>query len=314
MLSVVEIRLASVPPPVVDEVVEAFERVAPGRVTVEERRPGFWTAESEPPRAAYEIALFLEEESDASLEDRRRRLETLLDAIRRDVPLPRLAVRRLPPTDWEQAWMRRHARQRVGDRLLVIPAWDRDPVPPGLISIRLEIGRAFGLGTHGSTRLCLELLERIVTAGARVIDVGSGSGILGIAALRLGAGEVRACDVDPLAVNATEANAVLNHVDDRLVAREGGVGACPGPADLVLANLVADVIVDHLDALCEPLDEAGRLLLGGIRVERLESVRRALDARGLGVQEMRREEGFVAVVTGPAASAPEPPDRDRASR
>lgn len=302
MLPVVEIRLASVPPPVVDEVVEAFERVAPGRVTVEERRPGFWTAESEPPRAAYDIALFLED--DARLEVRRRRLEALLDAIRREAHLPRLSVRRLAATDWEEVWKRRHTRRRVGERLLVIPAWDRDPVPPGLIAIRLAIGQAFGLGTHVSTRLCLRLLERIVTPGARVIDVGSGSGILGIAALRLGAGEVRACDVDPLAVNATEANAVLNHVDDRLVAREGGAEALPGPADLVLANIVAEVILDHLDALRAPLDPAGRLLLGGIRVEQLESVRRALRTRGLAVQDARREEGFAAVVTGPPPSAP----------
>jgi ribosomal protein L11 methyltransferase len=285
-----------------DEVVEAFERVAPGRVTVEERRPGFWTAESEPPRVAYEVTLFLED--DARLEDRRRRLEARLDAVRQKEHLPRLSVRRLAATDWKEAWKRRHTRRRVGERLLVIPAWDPDPVPPDSIAIRLAIGQAFGLGTHVSTRLCLGLLERILTPGARVIDVGSGSGILGIAALRLGAGEVRACDIDPLAVNATLANALLNHVDDRLVAREGGVDAFRGPADLVLANIVAEVILDHLDALRAPLDPAGRLLLGGIRVEQLGSVQRALRTRGLAVQDTRREEGFVAVVTGPPPSAP----------
>jgi ribosomal protein L11 methyltransferase len=151
-----------------------------------------------------------------------------------------------------------------------------------LLARPLDPGMAFGTGLHPTTRLCLAGLEdwagQSLLDGVRVLDVGCGSGILGIAAALLGAGEVFAIDTDPIAVEATRANAALNGLGDRLVARHGSLPATGEPYPLVVANLIASLLVDLAPTLAEAVEPGGRLLASGIFVDRESEVVAALSS------------------------------------
>jgi ribosomal protein L11 methyltransferase len=169
---------------------------------------------------------------------------------------------------WHDGW-RAHARiWRVGGRLVVRPAWvEAVPLGPAEVEVVVEPGRAFGSGSHPTTRLCLALLESLVSGGERVIDVGSGSGVLGIAAAKLGAAHVRAVDVDPEAVRATKASAALNGVADVVEATEGVPPEDGAHYDLVLANLLLPVFDQHGADLVALLAPGGRLVASGVLEE-----------------------------------------------
>ncbi len=181
------------------------------------------------------------------------RLEALLDRV------------------WEREWLRYARPQRIGARLWICPSGFHPP-PRAEVVVRLDPGLAFGAGTHPSTRLCLAWLEQAELGGAEVVDYGCGSGILGIAALKLGARRVWAVDNDPQALLAARANAEVNGVANalRTVAPQT-LPAHPG-ADVVVANILARPLIDlapRLGALARP---HGRLVLAGILAEQLESV------------------------------------------
>jgi ribosomal protein L11 methyltransferase len=158
---------------------------------------------------------------------------------------------------------------------------------------------AFGTGLHPTTRLCLGALEQLAdrgaVAGARVLDVGCGSGILAIAAARLGAGRVVGVDTDPIAVEATTSNARRNRVSRQVVARGGSLPSGEAPFDLVLANLIASVLIALAEALSAELRPGGFLLASGIYIDREAEVRAALAAVGLDVGERTAEGDWVAL-------------------
>jgi ribosomal protein L11 methyltransferase len=158
---------------------------------------------------------------------------------------------------------------------------------------------AFGTGLHPTTRLCLAELERVADDGrvgeARVLDVGCGSGILAIAAARLGATSVLGVDTDPIAVEATAANAATNGLGDRIAARDGSLPTDGGPFDLVLANLIASVLVALAPLLAAELRAGGTLIASGIYVDREAEVRAAFEAAGLDVRERSAEGDWVAL-------------------
>jgi ribosomal protein L11 methyltransferase len=207
-------------------------------------------------------------------------------------PIGELAVREVHEEDWASAWKAHFPVLRLGRRLVIRPSWrEYEPAADDVV-ITLDPGMAFGTGLHPTTRLCLAGLERWsdegLVSGASVLDVGSGSGILAIGTALLGAGRVRAVDTDPIAVEATLANAARNHV--RIEVDRGSVPLADGPYDLVLANLVAGVLVELADPLARSVrpgrgtaGSGGRLLASGIFVEREPEVRRAFAAAGLRV-------------------------------
>ena len=127
-------------------------------------------------------------------------------------PIGKLRVARVDDGDWAEAWKRGYAPQRIG-RIVIVPSWLDEPMAPGEVAIRLDPGMAFGTGLHPTTRGCLTLLQRVEPMPDRCLDVGTGSGILGLAALRLGARRVVGLDTDPIAVTAATANAALNELD-----------------------------------------------------------------------------------------------------
>jgi ribosomal protein L11 methyltransferase len=221
----------------------------------------------------------------------RRRIEEILYHLNRLYPIPAPTFRELAEEDWANAWKDHYHPFRVGRRLYIRPSWDTgdegEPSRPGDITLVLDPGMAFGTGLHPTTQGCLQAIEKLATPGASVLDVGTGSGILAIAAAQLGANSIAAFDVDELAVRATEANAAENGVSDRIQVWQGELDSVRergiGPTfDLVLANILAPVIVRLLkeNGLLGYVAPTGHLVLSGIILEQGPDVVRAIEEAG----------------------------------
>lgn len=220
----------------------------------------------------------------------------------------RVSRRAVAPRRWATAW-RAHARPvRVG-RILVRPSWGAAPRGAGrALVVRIDPGMAFGTGMHPSTRLCLRALQRY--AGVAVFDVGTGSGILAIAAARLGARRVWAVDNDPVAVAVARANVRLNGLASRVrVVLGTGLRRAPGRADLILANLVAETIVPLLPDAHDRLAPGGVFVGSGIVAGRLAGVLRAARAAGLRRLEVLREGEWRAVALRATSASTRRPRR-----
>jgi ribosomal protein L11 methyltransferase len=196
-------------------------------------------------------------------------------------PIGELTTRVVHEADWAEAWKAHFPVLRVGRRLVIRPTWRDYQAAEDDVVIDLDPGMAFGTGLHPTTQLCLAALESIAErgflAGARVLDVGCGSGILSIAAAKLGARDVVAVDIDPIAVEATTANAATNGLAAVIRARRGSVPTGDGPFDIVCANLIAPLLVELAPALAAELrrDGRGELLASGIFLDREGDVRTA---------------------------------------
>ena len=221
-------------------------------------------------------------------------------------PIGELETRVVHEEDWAHAWKAYFPVLRVGRRLVVRPTWRRHRRAPEDVVIALDPGMAFGTGLHPTTRLCLAGIEawadadRFATGtaergGARVLDVGCGSGILAIAAGAFGAEELVGLDTDPIAIEATAANARRNRLGRRLRARVGTLPSGERPFDLVLANLIASVLIGLADGLAAELRPGGRLLASGIFVDREPDVRAAFSGAGLEVVGRSAEGEWVAL-------------------
>lgn len=199
--------------------------------------------------------------------------------------------------DWENSWRDCYEPIEVGERLVVVPEW-MDAPNDGRIPLRLDPGIAFGTGSHPTTRLCLAALESFVTPDTRVLDLGCGSGILGIGAIMLGAAECTGCDVDPKAPDAAIANAALNGIgEDKLRVYAGDIikdaslrRSLGGGYNLVLANIVADVIISLAPLARGFMADGGAFICSGIIDERTDEVRAALTRTGLEILSHTQEE------------------------
>ena len=214
-----------------------------------------------------------------------------------------LTVTRVPEEAWADAWRAHFGPLRIGRRLLVVPPWE--PPPASAVDeprrvVVIEPGRAFGTGSHASTRGCLELLERALGTAPvdRVLDVGTGSGILAIAAARLVATTtVTALDVDPDAVAAAGENARRNEVADRVHVELGGPQTWPGPpAALVVANLLAPALIALAPALGRCTGTPGRLVAGGLLVHEAPAVAAAFVPEGFALAEVLEHEGWASLL------------------
>ncbi len=231
-------------------------------------------------------------------------------------PIGELETRVVHEADWATAWKAHFPVLRVGRRLVIRPTWRRHRRREGDVVIALDPGMAFGTGLHPTTRLCLAALERVAddrgrgSGGAkaplgRVLDVGTGSGILAIAAGLLGADGVVGLDPDPIAVTAARSNAARNRLAGRIDVRGGSVPSGDPPFDVVLANLIASLLIGLAEALAAEVRPGGTLIASGIFVDREADVVTAFDAVGLTVVD-RAAEGEWIALTATRVGAGEP--------
>ncbi|HLW24584.1 MAG TPA: 50S ribosomal protein L11 methyltransferase [Steroidobacteraceae bacterium] len=190
--------------------------------------------------------------------------------------------------DWERVWLENWSSMRFGRRLWVCPTSAAEPADPAALVVRLDPGLAFGTGTHPTTALCLQLLDALELGGRSVIDYGCGSGILGIAALKLGAARVWAVDIDPQALTATRTNGARNGVSARLEVHAPPVHL--PPSDLVLANILAQPLVELAPLLTSACRPGGDLVLSGLLKSQAHQVRAAYGAAFDIVRTVHRED------------------------
>lgn len=283
----------------VEAVSEVLGRVAAGtaaRPTRLIRDPGDELAVREDPTAPYEVTAHVPDDAAGrgAVEATERALWHLQAFGLR--PVGELRVRRVDDADWLERWKEGYAPQRIG-RVVVVPSWLEAELADDEVAVRLDPGMAFGTGLHPTTRACLALLQRIGPMPPRALDVGSGSGILALAALRLGAGHVDCLDTDAEAVHATLANAAANGLADGVTATQGTLPASPAgePYPLVLANLVAAVLVELAPRLAAHLGPTGTLVASGIIAEREGEVEEAVRGAGLHVAEQLRDGDWVSL-------------------
>ena len=201
--------------------------------------------------------------------------------------------------DWENNWKQFYKPMEIGSRLLVVPEWE-EAADPTRVKLVLNPGLTFGTGSHATTRLCLTALEKHITGGQTVLDLGCGSGILSIAALLLGADRAVACDIDEKCMDVAYENAALNGVGrDRYTVRWGDVVTdqalrqeLGGPYDVVVANIVADVIKALASTVRPLVKEGGIFLCSGIIDDRAEDVAQCLRDNGWTIAETRSSEGW----------------------
>jgi len=253
-------------------------------------------------RGLSQIKLYLEDTDTAGLS----RLQTLLDKLKSKESLGSLemTVAPLPETDWEESWKENYPPQPVGERLVVLPYWLADTDTEGRLPIILDPGLTFGTGAHPSTQMVMEAMEQLMMPGASCLDLGSGSGILSIAALRLGAASAIGVDIDPKAENIARENSNYNgFAAPEFTAYTGNVltdkklmgTLCSRRYDLVLVNIVADVIIALSPVLPQLLDGNSTLICSGILDTRLAEVTAALTAAGLTVTQTRVKEDWRCV-------------------
>ncbi len=207
-----------------------------------------------------------------------------------------LEMKDVDEEDWSNAWKKYYHPVQVGEHLVVCPSWEAYDRKPDEVVLTLNPGMAFGTGTHDTTRLCMELLEKYITPQDTVLDVGCGSGILAITAALLGANKIIGCDIDEVAVKVAGENAALNGVQDRIAFHQGDLTSqVEGSFQIICANSVADVIIRLCEDAGRYLAKDGIFITSGIIDTREQDVLNALEQNGFQVIERRTSGGWVAL-------------------
>ena len=284
-----------------EAVADVLARFAPNGVTTEQAVNFFNDEDQGTPDGPVTVRAYLV--ADEKLEETRQKLEESLYYLGMIQPMPAPIFTTIPDENWMEAWKVHYQPIAVGKRLIIVPAWlespDKDRIP-----IKINPGMAFGTGTHPTTQLCLELLETTASKGGQVIDVGCGSGILSIAALKLGAGFALGVDIDEESVIASRENADANGIPvDRFEVGKGSVAEILSGkyqirnAPLMLANILAPIIIRLFDMdLAKLLTPGGALILSGILADQAAGVIAATEAHGLKLVEKHQMGDWVALL------------------
>jgi ribosomal protein L11 methyltransferase len=281
-----------------EAVADVLTRFAPNGVAIEASQIDSSASDEGLPVGPVIVRAYLP--ADSTLDQTRAQLEEALWHLGQLLPLPPPEYRSVAEADWAEAWKVNYQPIRVGKRLMIIPAWLNPPLEPGDVPIRLDPGMAFGTGTHPTTQLGLAAIEKHLRPGQPVLDLGTGSGILAIAAAKLGSGPVWAVDIDPEAVRVTGENAAANGVAGQITAAEGSLDkvlAADYSAPLVIANILARILVEMLGAgLARTVAPGGLLVLSGLLNSQAFEVIAALQAAGLELAAEEKIEDWVALI------------------
>ncbi|MFB5266144.1 50S ribosomal protein L11 methyltransferase [Paenibacillus enshidis] len=251
---------------------------------------------------------YFNEETD--LNEIQRELEPRIEQLRTfdiDPGSYSFEQRTVDEDEWADAWKQYFKPQRVSERLTIKPTWeDYEPVSAAEQIIELDPGMAFGTGTHPTTSLCLRTLESVIKGGEEVIDVGTGSGILAIGAVKLGAKHVLALDLDPVAVSSAQANTSLNGLEQQITVKESDLlsvldGNDPSlgvklPVKIVVANILAEIILLFIEDVYNALEPGGIYIASGIWKNKEQVVEEALTAAGFTIEDKHRDEDWIAFV------------------
>lgn len=238
--------------------------------------------------------------ADNDLDDKLRKFSEAVDELSvRDIDKGRgdISCNEIQDEDWANSWKDYFHPVKVGDIIVIKPTWEEYVAGPDDIVIELDPGMAFGTGTHYTTAMCIHLLEEIITGGMKVFDVGTGSGVLAITAAKLGATEIAAVDFDSVAVRTAKENVVINKVDDVIQVAQGDLlKGINGKADVIIANIIADIIIRLLPDIPQKLNECGTMLASGIISDRVADVTEAVIKQGLIVDKVVEQGGWAAMV------------------
>jgi ribosomal protein L11 methyltransferase len=234
-----------------------------------------------------------------------RQIEEALWYLRAIWPVGELTTREIAEADWANAWKDHFSTFRAGRRVVIQPSWLSYTPVDGDVVVSLDPGAAFGTGLHPTTRRCLQLLEDVVRPGDSVFDVGTGSGILALAARGLGAREVVAVDVDTIAVSVARENVALNRAESIVTVGSGSADAPPANRqfDVVVANIIARILVELAPALAARVRPGGALIAAGIIAERSDDVVEAFAREGL-VVERYVDGDWIALLARTSAQPP----------
>lgn len=293
----IEIALIDLNGEAAETVGELFNRYGYGGAVMESYPPDF---------AKVTVRTVIPSEDDYRL----REIELMLTLIRQALPggLPEPRLQFVGKSDWAESWKAHFHPVRVGRRFVIKPSWREHTSAPDDIMIEIDPGLAFGSGLHPTTQLCLKILEDLPLTGQSLFDVGTGSGILALAALKLGAAKVRAVDIDDIAVRVTEENfdrngyplpnpPPLEGEGAKVEVAVGSAGDTGGRQwAVVVANILANTIIELLPDLKAAMTSGGSLILSGIIAEQEASVTEAAAVHGLGLNERRAEDDWVALV------------------
>ena len=199
--------------------------------------------------------------------------------------------------DWEETWKKYYHAFKIGERLVIKPSWEEYTSEENEVIVNIDPGMAFGTGIHASTRFCLRFVDQYIQGGEHIIDAGCGSGILSIAAARLGAQSVFAMDIDDLAVRIARENVTLNGLNDIIEVQAGNiVEEIRGrKADMVLANITAEVVVELVPEAARTIKAGGYIFGSGIVDSRWPGVKKALEENGFEIEQVLQDVDWIGV-------------------
>jgi ribosomal protein L11 methyltransferase len=286
-----------------EAVAEVLARYAPNGVAIESTAIQANTEDEGKPVGPLRVCAYLP--IDPETENKRQQIEEALWYLGRIRPIPSPQFQPVEEINWAETWKQHYQPIAIGKRLIIVPAWLESP-DPNRIPIQIDPGMAFGTGTHPTTQLCLEMLEDFAPTGGEVLDIGCGSGILSIAAIKLGATRAYGVDVETEAIPAAQANAISNQVAGQVTFAQGSVEAVKSgifpirQAPLVLANILASILQRLLGSgLGELVTPGGMLVLSGILEEQVPAMEAAILAQGLQILSQKKIEDWVALAVQP---------------
>ena len=241
--------------------------------------------------------------SDASFADKYASIKEKLEHLSHqsyglDIGTLEIKLTTISEEDWANNWKKYYKPMKISDRVIIKPSWEPMPsLEDGEVVLEMDPGMAFGTGTHETTSLCVDAIDRYIEKGADIADIGCGTGVLAVAAILLGAEKATAVDIDSNAVKATAENARRNHVEDRLEVIHGNLlDPVKGRYDMIIANIIADVIIQLTESIGSCLKPKGLFIASGIIRERLSDVLEAMRTAGLEALEIKTKGEWTMVV------------------